>query len=429
MVNCCQSPLIWLTVPANYRNEGSVMLLTTEKLYYQDPYMNTFCAKVKEKGTDKNGQDYIILDRTAFYPGGGGQPTDTGIIGSQQVYEVVEEEGEILHYVGETGEVEVGDTLEGKIDWDRRFDHMQQHAGQHVLSAAFEEELGYRTISFHLGLEICTIDLAVNELSESDACIAEEKANRVILQNLPIEAKWVSEEELSSYRLRKPVSVSGNIRLVIIPEFDYNGCGGTHPSATGQIMALKILGWEKQKGVVRLTFVCGKRVICQLHQKNTIIQRMTGLLNAPQESLADSVVRLQNLLKNQEKRMEEISGKLLEHEAEDIVKQARNRNGLLVIDRVYHHRPVSELQKLAKLTASRLEGCLVIFVNEAHRKIQVVCSRGKGMDMHMGSFLKLLLPMINGKGGGNEDFAQGGGEASMPAEEFLERILKLVNVS
>ena len=405
------------------------MLLTTEKLYYQDPYMRTFSAQVKEKGTDKNGQEYVVLNRTAFYPGGGGQPNDIGEIASLPVHDVTEEEGKILHYVAKSGWMEVGATVQGEIDWNRRFDHMQQHAGQHVLSAAFEEALGYRTVSFHLGREICTIDLAVNELSESDVSIAEEKANHVILQNLPIEAKWVSEEELSVYPLRKPVTVSGNIRLVIIPEYDYNGCGGTHPTATGQIMALKILGWEMQKGVVRVTFVCGKRVISQLHQKNAVIQRMTGLLNAPQESLADSVVRLQDLLKDQEKRMEEMAGKLMEHEADDVVKQARNRNGLLVIDRVYHHRPVSELQKLAKLTASRLEGCLVIFVNGADRKIQVVCARGEGMDMHMGSFLKLLLPMINGKGGGKEDFAQGGGEASMPAEEFLERILKLVNVS
>ncbi|WP_313897576.1 alanyl-tRNA editing protein [Bacillus litorisediminis] len=155
-------------------------------------------------------------------------------------------EGEIRHYL-EKPIPDISQPVIGQIDWDRRFDHMQQHAGQHILSAAFEELFHMKTVSFHLGTEVLTIDLDTSELTEDIALQAENLANQIILENRPIETKWVTEEEAKKYRLRKELSVTDQIRLVIIPDFDYNGCGGTHPSSTGQVGSIKILNWEKQR--------------------------------------------------------------------------------------------------------------------------------------------------------------------------------------
>ncbi len=224
--------------------------MSTEKLFYQDSYMRAFTARVLKAERDEQGHFYVVLDRTAFYPTGGGQPHDTGTLNSVHVYDVEEIGGEVRHYIEDP--VDVHHEIAGEIDWERRFDHMQQHAGQHILSAAFAEMVGYQTVSFHLGQQICSIDLDAVDLTDEEIMQVENKANDIILENRPVETRWVSAEELSQYPLRKEVSVSDNIRLVIIPDFDYNGCGGTHPNSTGQVSALKMLHWEKQKKKVRV---------------------------------------------------------------------------------------------------------------------------------------------------------------------------------
>ncbi|MGG1684419.1 alanyl-tRNA editing protein [Pseudalkalibacillus sp. NRS-1564] len=217
----------------------------TTKLFYQDPYITTFTAEKWEQFTDDANRSYVVLDQTAFYPTGGGQPYDSGTINGVQVLDVEEVDGEVRHYVD--GKLPEAEHIHGDINWPRRFDHMQQHTGQHILSAAFEDQLGYSTVSFHLGQEVCTIDLNVATLDDDEVRAAEKFANNVVQQNLPIETKWVSEEELANYTLRKQLAVSEDIRLVMIPDVDYSGCGGTHPSSTGQVQAVSILKIEKQK--------------------------------------------------------------------------------------------------------------------------------------------------------------------------------------
>lgn len=217
-----------------------------QKLYYQDAYLQTFSAKVRKQTQDESGNWFVVLDRTAFYPTGGGQPFDIGTLNDIQVLNVEEIEGEIRHYI-DRPIAETEEKIFGVIDWQRRFDHMQQHAGQHILSATFEELFEFETVSFHLGKEVLTIDLNTDELKEEQAQQVEIRANQIILENQPIDTRWVNSAELSQYKLRKRISVTEDIRLVIIPDFDYNGCGGTHPNSTGQVGSLKILDWERQK--------------------------------------------------------------------------------------------------------------------------------------------------------------------------------------
>lgn len=394
-------------------------LFLKNKLYYQDPYIKSFTTQLKEQQKDEQGRVYAILEETAFYPTGGGQPHDTGTLNGIQVIDVEEIDGEIRHYlekpINEPGEIT------GEIDWERRFDHMQQHAGQHILSAAFEEKFGFATVSFHLGNEVLTIDLDIEELTEVQVRETENLANQIILANRLIETKWVSMDELSSYRLRKQLSVTENIRLVIIPDFDYNGCGGTHPHSTGEVRAIKILDWEKQRKKIRVHFVCGDRVLNQLDQKQREVKRLTSILNAPEQNLAETAKKLIADKKMLEKSIEELKDELVAYEAKDLLANRKSSSSRLVISKQFKNRSIQEVQKLARLVTAQSDETIVFFVNDAEDKLQFVCAKGHTPNVSMKEITNKLLPLINGKGGGNDLFAQGGGEALISAEQLFHQ--------
>ncbi|TFE00818.1 DHHA1 domain-containing protein [Jeotgalibacillus sp. R-1-5s-1] len=385
----------------------------TEKLFYQDVYIHEFEAEIEKNGIDEQGSPYLVLNQTAFYPTGGGQPFDQGTLNGAQVQEVEEVEGEIRHYT----DLKATGSVKGEIDWERRFDHMQQHAGQHILSAVFENKFDAKTISFHLGQEVCSIDLEVESLTEETVLQAEEAANLVILENRPIETKWVTYEELSQYPLRKAVSVKEDIRLVIIPDIDYNGCGGTHPGSTGEVAALNILHTEKQKGNIRVYFVCGHRVRKQLDEKHLVVQSLTARLSAPQDQLPQAADRLLEQVRDLEKEKEELKKQLAELRADGYLSTSNH-----VIKEIFHDQEIADIQHLAKNITLKADDRIVLFVNETDDKLQVICARGNSVDMNMNLPLKKVLSLINGRGGGKPDFVQGGGEKLMTAEELLRHL-------
>ncbi len=396
--------------------------MVTEKLYYQDQYMYRFKARLQKWDRDEKGRFFVVLDQTAFYPTGGGQPHDTGTLNGVNVYDVDEIDGEVRHIMDEPTEIHKEYT--GEIDWDRRFDHMQQHTGQHILSAAFEEEFKYRTVSFHLGPEICSIDLEVESLSDEEIPRVENTANNIILENRPIETRWVSEEELSNFSLRKEVSVSDNIRLVIIPDFDYNGCGGTHPDSTGQVISVKILHWEKQKkNKLRVYFVCGNRVLKQLDEKHKIIQDLTDTLNTPQKDLNETAIRTLRLNKKLDKKVYELNMELIEYEADSYIEQAEPQTNWKIAKDIFYDRPMQELQQLAKRIAAKSDQILVLLINQKGDKLQLVCSRSNDVVINMNELVKNVLPVINGKGGGSDSIAQGGGDRTISAEELMGELI------
>ncbi|WHY62043.1 alanyl-tRNA editing protein [Cytobacillus firmus] len=391
-----------------------------KKLYYENPYIKTFETELVYQAADDKERVYAVLKETAFYPTGGGQPHDEGTLNGIKVVDVEEAEGEIRHYLER--DLEPSNTgISGKIDWNRRFDHMQQHAGQHILSAAFEELYGYKTVSFHLGKEILTIDLEISELPVGHAEEAERLANAIILENRPIEARWVSAEEASQFPLRKQLSVSEDIRLVIIPEFDYNGCGGTHPTSTGQVAGVKVLDWERQKKKIRVQFICGSRILTQLQTKHEITGNLSQLLNAPEQDLPSAASRLVENGKDLEKQLEAAKEALLAYEAKEMFTAGKEK----CISKVFEGRSIQELQKLARLIASQTENADVILINETADKLQFVCSRGADSESDMKSLSAELLQKINGKGGGNPQFAQGGGDKLMSGEDLLEYAMRL----
>ncbi|NRD76378.1 alanyl-tRNA editing protein [Bacillus sp. BRMEA1] len=393
------------------------------KMYYQDAYINSFTSRPVRQVQDANGDWYVVLEKTAFYPTGGGQPHDMGKLDNKNVFNVEEIEGEIRHYLNEPLD-DIRQEVCGVIDWQRRFDHMQQHTGQHILSASFEQLFDYNTVSFHLGTEVVTIDLDTEQLSEAEALRAEELANQIILENRRMETKWVTEEELSHYPLRKETKVKENIRLVIIPDFDYNGCGGTHPKTTGEVRAIKILAWERQRKKVRVQFVCGERVIRQLEQKQRVLLALTKLLNTPEMEMENAVQRLLDHHKSLEKTIEQEHDKLLTYEAKELLG-----GNCSIVGEVFQDRSIQELQKLARLLTSEREDVIVILVSEHEAQLQLVCARGTGRTESMKVLMNTALPLINGKGGGNETFAQGGGTKQLSGIQMLEHLMKMLTAA
>nr|WP_281181808.1 alanine--tRNA ligase-related protein [Bacillus wudalianchiensis] len=390
----------------------------TEKLFYEDADIQTFTAHVVEKGMDEEGRKFVVLDRTAFYPEGGGQPYDTGTLNGVRVIDVQIMDGVIRHYLEREMEDE---KVNGRIDWNRRYDHMQQHAGQHILSAAFEELFGLRTTSFHLGEKTVTIDLDTDSLTDEILQQAEEKANDIILENRPIETEWVTLEEASRYPLRKELAVTGDIRLVIIPEFDYNGCGGTHPRHTGEVMAIKLLKWERQRKQARLEFVCGGRVLKQLGEKQTVIRELSRLLNSPQEKMIEAASQLLEEKKVLQIALDEMQEQLLAHEANTLLQKAVHKEGYKLIVKVFQNRSIQELQKLARLTTESNMAVVVIFVAEQEDKLQLTAARGKEVnEVDLKKAAASIFPLIEGKGGGQPHFIQGGGQRTMSGEELAK---------
>ncbi|WP_071459243.1 alanyl-tRNA editing protein [Bacillus massilinigeriensis] len=386
------------------------------KLYYKDPYITSFWTEVIDTGKDNSGRDFAVLKETAFYPTGGGQPFDTGIIDGVQVIEIEEVDGEIRHYLERPVEKK---KVHGQVDWERRFDHMQQHSGQHILSAAFEDLFDMETVGFHLGKEFVTIDLDTPELEEKVAQEAEKVANKIVAENRPIIVKWVDAEEAREYPLRKELSVEENIRLVMIPDFDYGGCGGTHPKSTGETGPIKILGWERQRKKIRLEFVCGQRVLKQLQAKQTIIRELSGILNAPEGKLPEAAEKLVQNGKSLDKEVGEAREALIRMEAEKLVTDEPAN----FYCKAFEGRSLQELQKLAKFAISFNQKAVFLLVSNDGERLQVVCGRGENAEGNMKDTLTNALSLIEGKGGGNEAFAQGSGKMLISPEELL-RCLK-----
>ncbi|MEZ5288015.1 MAG: alanyl-tRNA editing protein [Vicinamibacterales bacterium] len=270
--------------------------MTTDRLYYTDAYRATFDATVvaceprpAEAGAPSSWS--VELDATAFYPTSGGQPFDTGTLGGARVLDVIDEDdGRVVHVTDAS--LGPGQPVSGAIDWLRRFDHMQQHTGQHVLSAAFDRLSGHRTESFHLGADTCSIDLAL-EVSASQAAAAVAEANRVIWEDRPVVVRFVDAEEAARLPLRKDPARTGRLRLVEVEDFDLSACGGTHVARTGGIGIIAVDGWERFRGGSRVHFLCGGRVSRRFDLwRDALAATMTHLSVAPGE-LAGAVERLQ----------------------------------------------------------------------------------------------------------------------------------------
>src|SRR5215216_3060621 len=233
----------------------------TEKIYFTDSSILEFDATVIAANPTEQGYR-VVLDRTAFYPTGGGQPNDTGTLGKGRVVDVAEdEEGTVYHICEGAEAISAGQTVTGTIDRARRLDHMQQHSGQHILSQAFVKACGAETRSFHMSAQTSTIDIELQSPTDDQMRAAEDVANAIIFEDRPMRVYIVNEEEAARLPLRKESALSGNIRVIEVEDFDWSPCGGTHAMRTGQVGLIAIKGYERAKKMTRVEFVCGHRAL------------------------------------------------------------------------------------------------------------------------------------------------------------------------
>jgi alanyl-tRNA synthetase len=385
----------------------------TERLYYTDCFLREFEARILRSEAVPNGFK-VYLDRTAFYPTSGGQPTDFGTIAGIQVLEALDEGDEIAHLLRQAPE---GESVSGKIAWVRRFDHMQQHTGQHILSAAFERSGDYKTVSFHLGEESSTIDLDSDRLGSRQLEEAEDTANQVVFENRPVRISFQPSGEASRLDLRKPTSREGEVRLVEVEGFDLSACGGTHVNRTGAVGLILVRKVERMKGLTRVEFVCGGRAHRQARQDFRVLSEAARLFSAALETVPELIAKQSQELREGLRGREKLLERLAEYQARELWQAAPVVEGRRVVRQVF---PAEESAQ-AKLLAHALAKlpCAVALLGVKGQPSKLFFAQTPGGTSEMSSVLKQTVMKFGGKGGGGRDFAQGGGLEVSRLEEAL----------
>lgn len=369
----------------------------TEKLFYQDPYLREFTARVVESG-QVNGRPAVVLDRSAFYATSGGQPHDTGTLNGVAVQDVLEESGKLWHVV----ERPVEGDVKGVVDWDRRVEHMQQHHGQHILSEAFIQAARATTSSFHLGKVACTIDVDRHP-SEFDVRAAETLANRIIFENRPVKIGWYTLEQVRAMKVRKiDPSIREPIRIVNVEGFDCQPCSGTHPSATGQVGSVAVLGVEKQKAGARVSFVCGVRVVRTLTHCSRILRAVSSKISASQEEIEGAIDRRLNEEQTLRRDLLDKEKQLAKYLAAEIHQAAERR----VCSAVLPARDIKGLKLVANEITAR-GGVMTALLSAGEAGTSFVLAASPDVSVDLRPSLKDLLARQEGKGGGEPRFVQG----------------------
>jgi alanyl-tRNA synthetase len=385
----------------------------TTRLYYTDSYAREFDAIVQEV-VAFGDRRAAILDRTVFYPTSGGQPFDTGTLGNVPVVDVVDrEDGAVLHVIEEA--LDPG-PVHGRIDWNRRFEHMQQHTGQHVLSAAFEHVCEARTESFHLGTVASTIDLA-REVSASQIAAAELEANRIVWEDRPVLVRFVDEGEAASLPLRKEPKRSGTLRIVAIEAFDLSACGGTHVARTGSIGNIAVTSSERFRGGSRIEFRCGIRALCGYRSLHDSLSAAGRLLSTAPEGVPQAIDRLLTEAKMARTRIKDVEGQLATHEAAAMVLRATAVDGVVRIVERLDGWDVAGLKTVATAIAERPSHVAVLI--DSAMPASIVVARAAGVKADAGALVKAVAARFGGKGGGRPELAQGGG-LKAPADDVLQ---------
>jgi alanyl-tRNA synthetase len=401
----------------------------TDRLYYLDPYLREFDATVAR--VDRRDDRLLVtLDRTAFYPTSGGQPFDTGRLGSLRVVDVVDEDdGSITHVVEPrtpnpeprtnpepgTLNLEPGQVVHGVIDWGRRFDHMQQHSGQHLLSAAFDKLFGVRTLSFHLGAAVSTIDLA-REMSQGEIAAAEAEANRIVWEDRGVAIRFADAAEAARLPLRKEPARGGTLRLIDVEGFDLSACGGTHVARTGGVGVIAVASWERFKGGHRLEFMCGGRALGGYRALRDAMAASVRLLSVLPAELSGAIERLQADARDQRRVLTGLQHDLARYQAEAFATDAEEIRLTPVTAGVERHcrlvartidADANGLKSLAGAIVAK-PGFLVVLAS-ASMPALVVIARSADVDASAQQLLAKLITEFGGRGGGRSEMSQGGG--------------------
>jgi alanyl-tRNA synthetase len=402
----------------------------TDRLYYRDSFLYDFEAEVRE--TTETPRPAVILDRSAFYPTSGGQVFDTGWLTTDsaklRVNEVADtEDGKVVHYIDAVKDIKPGTRIRGLIDRTRRRDHMQQHSGQHVLSAAFVRLFDLHTVSFHMADDYCSIDLDTPTLTKEQIERAERLANEIILENRPVSIRFVSREEAGKLGLRKvPVTDRDELRIIDIHDFDLSACGGTHVNQTGQIGCILLRKTEKARQGWRVEFVAGQRAVATARRDFTTLTESAALFSAhiydvPQQA-RKSLDEIRSLRKEREQAQEEFA----EVQAAALLADTPETNGRKVVVRTFSDRDLNFIKLLAQ-RLTRLSSNAVALLATTSPQPSLVFAQSpsaqssgqSGQPFDMGALMKETMSKLGGRGGGSKDMAQGG----LPKPDGIEAIL------
>ena len=391
----------------------------TSRLYYTDAYTTAFDARIIELSADGRR---VYLDRTAFYPTSGGQPFDIGSLGGTSVADVVDEDERVAHVLAAPlpGHA-VGDSVRGEVDWQRRFDHMQQHTGQHLLSAVFSDLFGYETVSVHFGADRSTLDLDVGAIDSAQLGKAEQRANEIVWENRSVTVGF--ENSASATGLRKPPPREGTLRVVTIAELDRSACGGTHVRATGEIGAITLRGSERVRKQTRVEFLCGARVI---RQARADFDALSAIALSVKASIveAPALVAAQNTeLRDAVAARRRLEGELAVHEARGLYEGASPTAGGVRVAIVRRESgSLEDVRPLALAFASSSRAVLVATV-ASPATVLVAASDDAGIDA--GAVLKTAVVAAGGRGGGSPRLAQG----TVPGTDVLDGVVHTIRAS
>jgi alanyl-tRNA synthetase len=373
----------------------------TEKLFWNDPYLRKFSANVVEQFSVPDGHA-IVLDRTCFYATSGGQPNDLGTLNAVDLKDVRIEGSRLLHVLPEALP---NGAVEGEVNWERRFDHMQQHTGQHILSAAFYKLFQAETASFHLGEEFCSIELNQPQLNESRIAQAGDLANEIIFRAEPVTSFFVDPEKAADYPLRKQSDLAESLRIVQIDDFDLSPCSGTHVKNTGEVGMVFIYGHEKLSQSVKITFLCGNRIHSRYKKDLAVLKDLSRNLTTSFDLLPDSINKLQAQLKDLRKENNRFKEESLKAEATQLIKESRDWNGTHLLVRVWN-RSYSDLRFLAQ-KMSENDGAMGVFASTSDNR--VIFYKNPAVVFDLKPIFQRFLSESGAKGGGTPHLMEAGG--------------------
>jgi alanyl-tRNA synthetase len=392
---------------------------TTERLYYNDSHLTEFAARVVGVSPLAGGRVGVRLDRTAFYPTGGGQPSDTGWLNEARVVECVDEEEEgVLHILeGTTDAPQSGASLRGRVDWPRRLDHLQQHTGQHILSQAFVKLFDAETRGFRMSERVSEIDVALVEPSDARIEEAVALANQIIWENRPLLIRQVTPQEAAALPLRKDSAREGELRIIEIEDFDLSPCGGTHAKRTGEVGSVAVRSWERAKGLTRLEFVAGNRAHADYLLANETARGVAALFSVGRDEAVNSVERLleeNKQLARRTRALEELAARV---EAEELLSKAARDAGERrhVVTHIFEGRDADALRRLAHAVIAHPQAVALLASLDGD-SARLVFARAADVHADMNALMREACAPHKWRGGGRPDMAQGGGACTDAAQ-------------
>jgi alanyl-tRNA synthetase len=396
--------------------------MVTERLYYSDSHLIEFEARVVDVTDRVSGWTAVVLDRTAFYPTGGGQPSDTGTLNGSRVVECIDDgDNGVLHVVQGAAPVREA-VVRGRVDWARRLDHIQQHTGQHILSQAFVKLFKAPTKSFRVMDASCEIDVELNNPTTEIVERGVELANNVIWEDRQITILNVTPDQAAELRLRKEPAREGELRLIEIEGFDLTPCGGTHAYRTGEVGMIAVRTWERAKGLTRIEFVAGMRALADYRKANKSAREMaaffsTGRDDAPQ--LAAQMVEDNKELHRRVRMLEEVAAGV---EAEKLLADAEAG----IVDQIFDGRDAESLKKLAHALMTK-PGTVALLGSRDKDTARLVFARSSDAPGDMSVLMREACTMLDGRGGGKPEMAQGGGKKVEKLNDAINHALTLLN--